>query len=68
MGTPVPPMHPQLPPPDPHESLGAGASHDMRLPAPAVIFMTGPPSAEADRLSDAILEYRPGALFVAAQE
>jgi hypothetical protein len=59
-------MHPQLPPPDPHESFAAPAPEDLRLPAPAVIFMTGPPSPEADRLSDAILEYRPGALFVAA--
>ena len=58
-------MSPQLPPRDPHESLGDGPLDGMHIPGPAAIFMAGPPSPEADRLSDAILEFRPGALFVA---
>jgi hypothetical protein len=58
-------MSPQLPPPDPHESLGDGPLEGVRIPGPAAIFLAGPPSPEADRLSDAILDFRPGALFIA---
>ena len=58
-------MRPQLPPRDPHESHGDGPLDGMHIPGPAAIFMAGPPSPEADRLSDAILELRPGALLVA---
>ena len=62
-----PAMHPRLPPPDPHE-LGGDAPEGMSVPAPTVIFLAGPPSPGADRLSDLILAYRPGALFVAAAD
>ena len=59
---------PQLPPRDPHESLGDGPLEGMRMPGPAAIFLAGPPSPEADRLSDAILDFRPGALFIAVSD
>jgi hypothetical protein len=61
-------MNPQLPPPDPHESSATGPAEGMRMPGPAAIFMAGPPSPEADRLSDVILDFRPGALFIAAHD
>ncbi len=57
-------MGPQLPPPDPYESFTGAPAAGMQLPAPAAIFMTGPPSAAGDRLCDAILAFRPGALFI----
>jgi hypothetical protein len=57
-------MSPQLPPPDPFESSGSGPG--MHMLGPAAIFMTGPPSPAADRLSDTILDFRPGALFIFA--
>jgi hypothetical protein len=57
-------MGPQLPPPDPHEWFAGGPAGGMQLAGPAAIFMAGPPSPAADRLSDAILAYRPGALFI----
>ncbi len=53
----------RLPPPDPneyHEPPG------IELNEPAAIFLGGAPSAAADRLSAAVLEWRPGALVVAA--
>jgi hypothetical protein len=53
-------MH-RLPPPDPnefHEPQG------LELDAPAAIFLTGPPSPAADRLSSVVLDWRPGALVV----
>jgi hypothetical protein len=61
-------MNPQLPPPDPHEFSADGSAEETPLPAPAAIFMSGPPSPEADRLSDAILDFRPGALFIATYD
>jgi hypothetical protein len=59
-------MNPQLPPPDPHESFATGPAEGICMPGPAAIFMAGPPSPEADRLSDVILDFRPGALFIVA--
>ena len=67
-----------LPPPDPNEAsepkgieLSAPAKDltwaRLQLSAPAVVFLTGPPTAEEDRLADAILEQRPGALVVVAR-
>lgn len=56
-------MH-HLPPPDPNEAF---EPKGLELSAPAVIFLTGPPSAEEDRVADAILERRPGALVVVAR-
>ena len=60
-------MRPRLPPPDPHEPCG-GLPEGVRLPAPAAVFLAGPPSPEADRLSDAILSFRPGLLFIAVRD
>jgi len=63
-----PAMHPRLPPPDPHEPLRGDAPEGVPVPAPTAIFLAGPPSPGADRLSDLILAYRPGALFVVAAD
>jgi hypothetical protein len=54
----------QLPPPDPNEAF---EPQGIELSSPAAVFLTGPPSAEEDRLADAILERRPGALVVVAR-
>ena len=56
----------QLPPPDPQESLGHELPVTVRMAAPTAVFLARPPSAEADRLTDAILAARPGALVVVA--
>jgi hypothetical protein len=61
-------MTPKLPPPDPHESLGMSPSGGTRMPAPAAMFVMGPPSPEVDRAADAILALRPGALIVFASD
>jgi hypothetical protein len=58
----------KLPPRDPYESSAQGPPPNASLPAPTAIFMCGPPSPEADRLSDMILDFRPGALFVASHD
>jgi hypothetical protein len=44
---------------DPKETAG------RRLPAPTAIFLKHAPTPEADRLADAILAMRPGALIIA---
>ena len=56
-------MHPQLPPPDPNEDLGA-TPPGLELQAPTMCFPLGQPSERAERLANVILEYRPGALLV----
>jgi hypothetical protein len=38
------------------------------MAAPAAVFAMGPPSPEVDRLAEAILDLRPGALIVVAQD
>jgi hypothetical protein len=53
----------ELPPPDPYESLGA-APEGVELLAPAVVYLGGKPSRQAERIADAILAARPGALIV----
>jgi hypothetical protein len=55
----------RLPPPDPNESF---EPQGLELSAPAAIFLAGPPSPEADRLSSALLDWRPGALVVAVRD
>jgi hypothetical protein len=57
-----------LPPPDPNESLGELPAVTSPLSAPVAVFAAGRPSAEVDRLSDAILDLRPGALIVLVRE
>jgi hypothetical protein len=53
----------QLPPPDPYESPGA-RPEGLELSAPIVVFATGTPSVSDDRLSDRLLELRPGLLVI----
>jgi hypothetical protein len=55
---------PKLPPPDPNESLWTQPGDDAPLRAPTAVFVAGPPSAQADRASDALLDLRPGLLIV----
>ena len=55
-----------LPPPDPYESLGV-APEGVELPAPAVVYLGGRPSTRTERLAEAILAARPGALIVVVQ-
>jgi hypothetical protein len=53
----------QLPPPDPNERSG----HDGSLgavPAPMAVFARGHGPGEPERVSDAVLRWRPGVLFV----
>jgi hypothetical protein len=56
-----------LPPPDPAESFGAPPDGEQRMPGPAAVFLAGAPSAEASRISDALLRLRPGALIVVTE-
>jgi hypothetical protein len=57
-------MSAKLPPPDPNESLGMQPDSDTVMPAPTAVFAMGRPSPQADRVSDAILDLRPGLLIV----
>ena len=52
-----------LPPPDPYEI--PGPPPDLELASPWAVFLTGPPSYEQNVLSEAVLRFRPGLLFVA---
>ncbi len=56
----------RLPPPDPYESPD-GVPEGMELSMPAVIYLVGPPSPATERLADAILAARPGALVVVSR-
>jgi hypothetical protein len=52
----------RLPPPDPNELL-----HDppgLSMTAPAAVYLSAPITAADDRLANAILTARPGALIV----
>ena len=57
-------MKPELPPPDPHESLGLAPGPGAAVAEPTAIYMRGRPSVEHDRVSDSILDLRPGLLIV----
>ena len=57
-------MDAKLPPPDPNESLGMQPVDDTSMCAPTAVFLAGGPSAQADRVSDAVLDLRPGLLIV----
>jgi hypothetical protein len=55
-------MTPRFPAPDPFESpVGEPA---LAIPAPTAVFLSGPPTPELDRMSDAILAVRPGVVFI----
>lgn len=60
-------MSAKLPPPDPFEMLGMPPPDDRQLDAPAAVYLGGPPTPEAKRISGLILDLRPGALVVAPQ-
>ena len=53
-----------LPPHDPNESPYAEPGWDAPLPKPTSVFSRGTPSPADERLADAILDARPGLLFV----
>ena len=57
-------MKPKLPPPDPHESLGLGPEPGAAVFEPTAVYTRGCPAPEQDRVTDAILELRPGLLIV----
>jgi hypothetical protein len=59
-------MPPELPPPDPSESLLEPTIREP-LPSATAIFPLGPPSTEADRVADRWLDVRPGLLVVLAR-
>jgi hypothetical protein len=59
-------MKPKLPPPDPNEPRDLGPARATELPAPVAVVVGGETSAEHDRVTDAILDLRPGLLFVYA--
>ena len=37
---------------------------DLELASPWAVFLDGPPTAEAHEVSDLVLRFRPGLLFV----
>lgn len=57
-------MKPQLPPPDPHESLHG--PEGLELAAPTAVFVGGPATTDTDREACRILDLRPGLLLVFA--
>jgi hypothetical protein len=59
-------MNPKLPPPDPNEALHFAPARETNLPGPLAVFVGCEPDPEHDRLSDAILDLRPGLLIVCA--
>jgi hypothetical protein len=58
-------VSPQLPPPDPHESLDT--PDGLELAAPTAVFVGGPATPDADRQATSILDLRPGLLLVFAE-
>jgi hypothetical protein len=54
-------MRGALPPPDPFEP---GSAPGFAVPAPTTVFLKGRPTADFDRVADAILAARPGLLVV----
>jgi hypothetical protein len=57
-------MGSQLPPPDPFESLGWSPTESLQMHAPAAVYICGPPTPEAKRIANVILDLRPGALII----
>jgi hypothetical protein len=53
----------ELPPPDPNEPGDSEPDGTTMVGAPTVIF-AAPPTREAERTAAAILDARPGVLFV----
>jgi hypothetical protein len=61
-------MPPQLPPLDPYEPAGSGPADGFALAGPTAVYLNGRPSAQTERVCDAILSLRPGALIVLAPD
>jgi len=59
-------MEPELPPPDPNEPLRIDPRVDASLSDPTAIFIGGESGSEHERVAEAILDLRPGLLFVCA--
>lgn len=59
-------MNLKLPPPDPYETFGMAPEHELRMDAPAAIYLGSSPTPEVKRFSSLILDLRPGALIVVA--
>ena len=57
-------MDVRFPPPDPHESLGMQPTDAQGVSRPTVVFAAGCPSLLDDRISNDVLELRPGILIV----
>ena len=56
----------RLPPPDPHESLGMQPADGAGVSLPMVVFAGSSPSPLDDRISNDVLDLRPGLLIVVA--
>jgi hypothetical protein len=54
----------RLPPPDPHESLGMQPADAVGVSLPTVVFAAGSPTLLDDRITDDVLNLRPGLLIV----
>lgn len=54
----------RLPPPDPHESLNMQPADAQGVSRPTVVFAAGSPSLLDDRISNDVLDLRPGILIV----
>jgi hypothetical protein len=61
-------VNPQLPPQDPHESLGLTPEGELDMSGPTAVFVGGPPSQDTERVADAFLDVRPGVLVVLARD
>jgi hypothetical protein len=57
----------RLPPPDPNEPADSEPDGAAAVASPTIVF-AAPPSRDAERLAAAILEARPGVLFVNCEE
>ena len=56
----------RLPPPDPNEPADSEPDRQAMVLSPTVVF-AAPPSEDAERIAAAILDRRPGVLFVNAE-
>ena len=57
-------MSPRLPPPDPNETSPSSATGGREIASPTAVFARGIATPEADRITDALLDLRPGLLIV----
>ena len=57
-------MNLRLPQPDPHESMDMQPSDARGVSLPTVVFAAGSPTLLDDRISNDVLDLRPGLLIV----